>query len=92
MALRRDFPHASGAIRPGPLKKGSHVLVEGSLISSTYELPGKGKKATNAKITSWSIRAEAVRRLDRGEPEPGTIASRSSASSEVPETSGEPSY
>ena len=33
------------------IKKGSHVLVEGSLISSTYEKPnGKGKKATTAKI------------------------------------------
>ena len=53
------------------VKKGSHVLVEGSLISSTYEKPsGKGKKAATSKITSWSIRADAVRRLDRGEPEP----------------------
>src|SRR6267154_2791615 len=51
------------------IKKGSHVLIEGSLISSTYERPnGKGKKATTAKITSWSIRADAVRKLDRGEP------------------------
>ena len=35
------------------IKKGSHVLVEGSLISSTYEQAnGKGKKANTAKITS----------------------------------------
>ena len=55
------------------IKKGAHVLVEGSLISSTYEQPnGKGKKAKTAKITSWSVRADVVRRLDRGEPEPGT--------------------
>jgi len=53
------------------VKKGAHVLIEGSLISSTYERPnGKGKKATAAKITSWSIRADVVRKLDRGEPEP----------------------
>src|SRR6202035_5220964 len=53
------------------IRKGSHVLIEGSLISSIYERPagnGKGKKAVE-KITSWSIRADAVRRLDRGEPE-----------------------
>jgi len=57
------------------LKKGSHVLVEGSLISSTYERAnGKGKKAETLKITSWSIRADAVRKLDRGEPEPEPIA------------------
>jgi single stranded DNA-binding protein len=53
------------------IRKGSHVLVEGSLISSTYERSnGKGKKAATAKITSWTIRAEVVRKLDRGEPEP----------------------
>jgi len=53
------------------IHKGSLVLVEGSLVSSTYERPnGKGKKAPAAKITSWSIRADAVRKLDRNEPEP----------------------
>jgi len=53
------------------IKKGAHVLVEGELVSSTYEPPnGKGKKAATSKITSWSIHADVVRRLDRGEPEP----------------------
>jgi single-strand DNA-binding protein len=53
------------------IRKGSHVLVEGSLISSTYDRSnGKGKKAATAKITSWTIRADVVRKLDRGEPEP----------------------
>ena len=53
------------------IKKGAHVLVEGTLVSSTYDQPnGKGKKAKTAKITSWSIRADVVRKLDRGEPEP----------------------
>jgi single stranded DNA-binding protein len=57
------------------VKKGSHVLVEGSLISSVYERPnGKGKKGATTKQTSWSIRADAVRRLDRGEPEPASVA------------------
>jgi single-strand DNA-binding protein len=52
------------------VKKGAHILVEGSLISSNYEQStGKGKNATTTKLTSWSIRADAVRRLDRGEPE-----------------------
>ncbi|MFZ3330495.1 MAG: single-stranded DNA-binding protein [Candidatus Acidiferrales bacterium] len=74
------------------LRKGSHVLVEGSLISSMYERPGKGKKAATTKITSWSIRADAVRRLDRGEPEPEAITSRPAASDEAPETSGEALY
>jgi single-strand DNA-binding protein len=53
------------------VKKGAHVLIEGSLVSSTYErTDSKGKKAAAAKITSWSIRADVVRRLDRGEAEP----------------------
>jgi single-strand DNA-binding protein len=59
------------------VKKGAHILVEGSLISSTYEQAnGKGKKAKTAKITSWSIRADVVRKLDRGEPEPEALASQ----------------
>jgi len=57
------------------IKKGAHVLVEGSLVSSTYEQPnGKSKKSKTAKITSWSVRADVVRRLDRGEPEPNAPA------------------
>ncbi len=64
------------------VKKGAHILVEGSLVSSTYERPnGKGKKASQTKLTSWSIRADVVRRLDRGEPEP---ASPQPAPADVP--------
>ena len=64
------------------VKKGAHILVEGSLISSTYERPnGKGKKATQKKLVSWSIRADVVRRLDRGEPDP---ASPQTAATEAP--------
>ncbi|PYU82907.1 MAG: hypothetical protein DMG50_09885 [Acidobacteria bacterium] len=66
------------------VKKGAHVLVEGTLISSTYEQAnGKGKKAKTAKITSWSIRADVVRKLDRGEPEPEAPASGSQTSAPV---------
>jgi single stranded DNA-binding protein len=68
------------------IKKGSHVLIEGSLASSTYERPnGKGKKSATTKITSWTIRADMVRRLDRGEPE--AIAAGSAASEQPSETS-----
>jgi single stranded DNA-binding protein len=57
------------------IKKGAHVLIEGSLVSSTY-VPsnGKSKKSKAAKVTSWSIRADVVRKLDRGEPEPDAPA------------------
>jgi single-strand DNA-binding protein len=65
------------------VKKGSHVLVEGSLISSSYaRANGKGKKAETVKLTSWSISADAVRRLDRGEPEPGASTPEAPAPSD----------
>jgi hypothetical protein len=48
------------------IKKGAHVLVEGSLVSTTYERAnGKGKKAKPNKQTFWCIRADVVRKLDR---------------------------
>ena len=60
------------------------MLVEGSLVSTTYERGnGKGKKAKTNKQTFWCIRADVVRKLDRGEPEPETVASGSTASSEA---------
>ena len=69
------------------VRKGSHVLVEGSLFSSTFERSGgKSKKAGTEKITSWSIRADSVRRLDRGELEPEAIAPSPEGSEETPET------
>jgi single-strand DNA-binding protein len=70
------------------IEKGSHVLVTGSLISSIYERPnGKGEKATATKITSWSIRADVVRRLDRGELDPEVATDRSEASEQYAEES-----
>jgi single-strand DNA-binding protein len=66
------------------IKKGTHLLVEGSLVSSTYERSNsKGKKAAADKITSWTIRADVVRKLDRGEPEPQTSAPANGASTET---------
>jgi single-strand DNA-binding protein len=65
------------------VKKGAHVLVEGSLVSSAYfPANGKGKTAQGAKLTSWSIRADALRKLDRGEPEPESNPSGTEASNE----------
>ncbi len=70
------------------IKKGSHVLVEGSLVSTTYERGnGKGKKAKTNKQTFWCIRADVVRKLDRGEPEPEVNASGSSVSDHTSDSS-----
>jgi single-strand DNA-binding protein len=68
------------------VKKGSHIAVTGELVSSTYERPS-GKKSAPTKITSWSIRANTVRKLDRREPEPEATASGSKASGRAPESS-----
>ena len=66
------------------IKKGAHVLVQGSLVSSTCERAnGNGKKAKTNKQTFWCIRADVVLKLDRGEPEPETVVSGSAASSEA---------
>ena len=60
------------------IKKGAHVLVEGSLVSSTYDQPnGKGKKATTKKVVSWTIRADVISKLDRSEIEPETASEQS---------------
>jgi single stranded DNA-binding protein len=57
------------------LHAGDHVLVGGTLVSSTYEREiGKGKKAATLKLTSWSIRANLVRKLDRAAKEPEGIS------------------
>jgi single-strand DNA-binding protein len=66
------------------IKKGAHVLVEGSLVSSTYDRPnGKSKKAASTKIVSWTIRADVVRKLDRAELEPETPGPRPGETAEA---------
>ena len=51
-------PRLSGDTVATTIKKGAHVLVEGSLVSMTYERAnGKGKKAKTNKQTFWCIRA-----------------------------------
>jgi len=65
------------------LHQGDHVLVEGTLVGSTYEREyGKGKKATTVKHTVWQIRADSIRKLNRAEKEPEAVASGSDAVSE----------
>jgi single-strand DNA-binding protein len=55
------------------VRQGDHVLVEGTLVSSTYDRDsGKGKKATTFKQTVWQIRADAIRKLNRAEKEPNS--------------------
>ena len=60
------------------IKKGDHVLVEGTLVSSIYEREvRKGKKNATVKQVSWSIRADTVRKLNRTDKEAEAVASGS---------------
>lgn len=65
------------------LHQGDHILVEGTLVSSSYQREyGKGKKATTVKHTVWQIRADSIRKLNRGEKEPQALASDSDVANE----------
>jgi single-strand DNA-binding protein len=60
------------------LRQGDHVLVEGTLVSSSYEREySKGKKTTTVKHRVWQVRADSIRKLNRAEKEPEAIASGS---------------
>ena len=48
------------------LKKGDHIYVEGTLVSSAYEKNiGKGKNATSVQITFWLVKVQSIRKLNR---------------------------
>jgi single-strand DNA-binding protein len=65
------------------IKKGDHVLVEGTLVSDVYEREvRKGKKNTTVKQVLWSVRADAVRKLSRTDKEPDAIDSNSPRAAE----------
>jgi len=62
------------------LHNGDQVFVAGSLVSSKYDRQvGNGKKATTLKLTSWQIRANILRKLNRAAKETEAVASVSEA-------------
>jgi hypothetical protein len=53
-------------------------LVEGTHVGSSYEREyGKRKDIEKVKRTVWQIRADSIRKLNRGGKEPEAIASGS---------------
>lgn len=55
-----------GEYAAAKLKKGDHIYVEGTLVSSVYEKKiGKGKNVTSVQITFWQVRAQSIRKLNR---------------------------
>jgi len=55
-----------GRIRGQQLRKGDHLYVEGMLVSSIYDKEvGKGKNKTTLVLTSWQIKVQSIRKLNR---------------------------
>jgi single-strand DNA-binding protein len=73
------------------IKQGAHVLVEGELVSSSFDHPSReGKKTVMVKQTSWSIRADVVRKLNRTDKEPENQSSGSpQPSSDAPSSASQ---
>jgi single-strand DNA-binding protein len=60
------------------LHKGDQVFLSGSLVSTKYDRQvGSGKKTTTLKLTSWQIRANVLRKLNRAAKEPEAFPSGS---------------
>jgi single-strand DNA-binding protein len=65
------------------LHEGDQVFVAGSLVSSKYDRQvGSGKKAATVRLTSWQIRANLLRKLNRAAKEPEVAPSGSPNESE----------
>ena len=48
------------------LRKGDHIYVEGSLVSSTFDREiGKGKNKTTVPFKTWQVKADSIRKLNR---------------------------
>ncbi|MGB2590699.1 MAG: single-stranded DNA-binding protein [Candidatus Acidiferrum sp.] len=55
-----------GEYAAGKLKKGDHLYVEGTLVSSTYEKEvGKGKNKSTVTLTGWQVKVQSIRKLNR---------------------------
>jgi len=52
------------------LRKGDHIYVEGTLVSSTFEKEfGKGKSKITVPFKAWQVKADSIRKLNRAKKE-----------------------
>jgi len=52
------------------LRKGDHIYVEGTLVSSTFEKEfGKGKTKITVPFKAWQVKADSIRKLNRAKKE-----------------------
>lgn len=64
-----------GEYAASKLKKGDHLYIEGTLVSSVYERGiGKGKNKTKLPVTFWQVKAESIRKLNRAKAAPNAAA------------------
>ena len=55
-----------GEYAASKLRKGDHIYVEGTLVSSTYDKDfGKGKSTVTVSLRSWQVKADSIRKLNR---------------------------
>jgi single stranded DNA-binding protein len=59
-----------GEYAAAKLRKGDHIYVEGTLVSSTYEKDlGKGNSKITVPLTLWQVKADSIRKLNRTKKE-----------------------
>jgi single-strand DNA-binding protein len=55
-----------GEYAAAKLRKGDHVYVEGTLVSSIYDKDlGKGKSKITMPLNLWQVKADSIRKLNR---------------------------
>ena len=55
-----------GEYAAAKLRKGDHIYVEGTLVSSTYEKEfGRGKNKVTVPVKAWQVKADSIRKLNR---------------------------
>ena len=64
-----------GEYAASKLRKGDHIYVEGTLVSSTYNQGfGKGKSTVTVSLRSWQVKADSIRKLNRARKDQVTDA------------------
>ena len=55
-----------GEYAAAKLRKGDHIYVEGTLVSSAYDKDfGKGKSKITVPLKAWQVKADSIRKLNR---------------------------
>jgi single stranded DNA-binding protein len=59
-----------GEYAAAKLRKGDHIYVEGTLVSSTYEKEfGEGKSKITVPFKAWQVKADSIPKLNRTKKE-----------------------